>query len=112
MTEATEDPHLLAAKLTAETAKIPWRELQRFFAQGRAIQVAPSLDLIDIAARIADDDAEQVEAWMNAGKVEPVSDHQARQWIDADALVWAVVVRPWVLVQPVTDGCSTSGRLT
>jgi hypothetical protein len=112
MTEATEDPHLLAAKLTAETAKIPWRELQRFFAQGRAIQVAPSLDLIDVAARIADDDAEQVEAWMNAGKVEPVSDHQARQWIDADALVWAVVVRPWVLVQPVTDGCSTSGRLT
>jgi hypothetical protein len=99
----TEDSHLLAAKLSAETAKIRWRELQRFFAQGRAIQVAASLDLIDVAARIGSDDARQVEAWMNAGKVQRVSDHQARQWIDADALVWAVVVRPWVLVQPLTD---------
>jgi len=105
MTEPTKDPHLLAAKLSAETAKIPWRELQRFFAQGRAIQVAPSLDLIDVAARIGGDDAGQVEAWMNAGKVKRVSDQQARQWIDADVLVWAVVVRPWVLVQAVTEGC-------
>ena len=36
-----------------------------------------------------------------AGKVARVSDEQAREWAETDALVWAVVVSPWVLVQPV-----------
>jgi len=30
-----------------------------------------------------------------------VSDKQAREWVEADALVWAVAASPWVLVQPV-----------
>ncbi len=94
-----QDPELLNAKLTGETAKVPWRELQRFFAQGRVIHVADGLDLIEVAARISVDHAEQVEAWMCAGDVTRVSDEHARRWLDADALVWAVVVRPWVLVQ-------------
>jgi len=103
MNELIDDAQQLAAKLTAETAKIRWRELQRFFAQGRAIQVDGSLDLIDVAARVSNDEAEQVAAWMAKGKVNRVSDEQARQWIDTDASVWAVVVRPWVLVQPITE---------
>jgi hypothetical protein len=94
-----QDPELLHARLTTETAKIPWRELQRFFAQGRVIYVAAGLDLVEVAARISVDHAEQVEAWLSAGEVSRVSDEQARHWIDVDALVWAVVVRPWVLVQ-------------
>ena len=98
------DPELLAAKLTAETAKIPWRELQRFFAQGRVIHVATGLDLIEVAARISGDHAEQVDAWLSAGEVSRVSDEQARGWVEADALVWAVVVRPWVLVQSAVSG--------
>ena len=35
----------------AETAKIAWQELQRFFAQGLAIGVEPELDLVDVAYR-------------------------------------------------------------
>jgi hypothetical protein len=101
MKHPIKDPTPLAAKLTTETAKIPWRELQRFFAQGRVIHVAAGLDLVDVAARISEDQAEQVEAWMGAGELSRVSDEQARRWIDADALVWAVVIRPWVLVQSV-----------
>lgn len=101
MNDPQQDPIGLDAKLTAETAKIPWRELQRFFAQGRVIQVAAGLDLIDVAARISNDQAEQVQAWLRAGEVQRVGDDQARRWIDADASVWAVVVRPWVLVQSV-----------
>jgi hypothetical protein len=89
----------LQAKLESETARIPWRELQRFFAQGRAIQVAAEVDLIEVALAISRDERPQVEGWLATGAVERVSDAQATDWIAADALVWAVVVRPWVLVQ-------------
>lgn len=99
-----DQPELLKAKLGGETAKIRWRELQRFFAQGRAIHVQPGMDLIEVALAVNRDHAQQVQHWMQGGQIERVSDTQARGWIEADAWVWAVVIRPWLLVQPLADG--------
>lgn len=89
----------LEQQLNLETAQIHWRELQRFFASGNAIAVDPSLDLTHVAAEIAADNAAQLKEWMEAGLVDAVKDVQALQWYEADALVWAVVIKPWVLVQ-------------
>lgn len=94
------DPELERARLNTETAKIAWRELQRFFAQGHAIAVSPQLDLIEVAYQLSQDNTAQVEAWMADKLVGPVSDAQALEWLEANALMWSVVVRPWVLVQP------------
>ncbi len=88
-------------RINGETAKIAWAELQRFFAQGKAVLVAPELDLVNVAYEFATDNAEQVKAWMASGDVCMVSDAQAEEWLAANALMWAVVVRPWVLVQPI-----------
>ena len=44
-----EDPTLLRAKINAETAQIAWTGVQRFFAQGKAIYVHPSADLVEVA---------------------------------------------------------------
>lgn len=98
---------LVHAKLTGETATIHWAALQRFFAQGRAIEVQPGLDLIEVGMAINADDADRVEAWIAAGQLAPVPDGRAKQWIDADALVWALVVRPWVLVQGLDRGAES-----
>ncbi len=49
------------------------------------------------------DNKDQIKEWMEAGQVSRVSDAQASGWYDANALVWAVVVRPWVLVQPILN---------
>ena len=89
------------ARIHAETAKIAWQELQRFFAQGLAIGVKPELDLVDVACEMSCDNKDRVEAWMESGKVAQVSDAQAIEWFEANALMWCVVVRPWILVQPV-----------
>lgn len=89
----------LQTQLLHETAQIPWRELQRFFAAGQAIAVDASLDLLEVANTLVQDDASCLKAWMEVGKVDVVSDHQAAQWFEQDALVWAVVIKPWVLVQ-------------
>ncbi|MEC9406529.1 MAG: DUF2288 domain-containing protein [Pseudomonadota bacterium] len=91
------------AELATQTAKMPWRELQRFFASGQAIAVATDLDLVEVAARVAMDDKSAVEAWVERGAMGPVSDDQAIAWFEADALLWTVVVKPWVLVQPLPD---------
>jgi len=89
----------LTSEFLSETAQIPWHELQRFFASGHAIAVDESLDLIHVATQITNDNATQIKNWMNAGLVDAVNDSQAKIWYEKDALVWALVVKPWVLVQ-------------
>jgi len=98
MTEIINDT--VKQQIVAETSKIDWRELQYFFASGMAIYVSEQLDLIDVASCFADDNKIMVEKWMNDKLVMPVPDQQAKAWYDEDATVWAVVVKPWVLVQP------------
>jgi hypothetical protein len=88
-------------RIHAETAKIEWQELQRFFAQGLAIGIKPELDLVDVACEMSYDNKDRIEAWMESGEVAPVSDAQAIEWHEANVLMWCVVIRPWILVQPV-----------
>lgn len=88
-------------QINLETAQIHWHELQRFFASGNAIAVEPSLDLTHIAAQIVADNAVQIKVWMDTGLVDVVKDDQAQIWYEENTLVWAVVIKPWVLVQPI-----------
>ncbi len=94
---------LLKQDIHSETARIAWSELQRFFAAGKAIYVSTDLDLVEVALQISNDNSEIVQRWMKKRQLAPVSDDQARYWIDTDATVWAVVVKPWVLVQDQKD---------
>lgn len=99
-----QNDNLLHGKINLETAQIHWHELQRFFASGMAIAVDPSLDLTQVAGIVAQDNAAQLKDWMDKGLVDNVKDQQAQDWYEQDALVWAVVIRPWVLVQNITQG--------
>jgi hypothetical protein len=92
---------LVRGKVNLETATIAWKELERFFANGSAIYVAPELDLVDVAYLISQDDKQGLEPLVKAEQVCPVKDHQAIEWLESDTDVWAVVVRPLVLVQVV-----------
>lgn len=86
-------------KINRETGRIKWSELQRHFASGSVIWVSEALDLIDVALRVAHDDRESVARWMIDGSVAKVSDAQAQGWLEADEVLWASVVSPFVLVQ-------------
>ena len=95
----TDPGKVFRAKINLETSKIAWKELQRFFAGGTALMVSAELDLVEAAFQMSEDNVEQIRQWAEAGKLMRVPDEQAREWLEADALVWAVVVSPWVLVQ-------------
>lgn len=96
MTESTE---LLRAKLNAETGKLRWPELERHFARGVLLKVAPGLDLVEVAVRISQDDRTAVEGWLQAGRLARASDADALDWVQRQPLFWAVVAAPWVLAQ-------------
>lgn len=94
-----QDRELKRAKINSDTAKIPWLELQRYFAAGKVMQVSAELDLVDVAYAIEQDDIEQVQAWTVANQLGPVTDDRARDWVSSEPSLWAVVIKPWVLVQ-------------
>ena len=89
----------LSAKLNLETAQIAWKDLQTFFAGGSVVQVEKGTDLILVAEQLAADNSELFSQWLKEGTVRVVPDEQALKWFDEDAVLWAVVIKPWVLVQ-------------
>ncbi|TFW10258.1 DUF2288 family protein [Oxalobacteraceae bacterium OM1] len=97
--EKNDERAMLRAKINGETARMPFAELVRFFASGAMILVSDDLDLVEVAAAVAEDDAAAVSQWMQAARVARVTDAQAEAWAAANATLWTVVVKPWILVQ-------------
>jgi hypothetical protein len=86
-------------EINLETSQIAWNELQRFFASGLAISVCSEIDLVEVAYQFSVDNKPQVELWLEDKKISLVSDQQALKWVEENSTVWAVVIKPWVLVQ-------------
>lgn len=86
-----------------ETSRISWKELQKFFASGAAVEVSSTLDLVEVAFQMHEDNKAQFEQWLASGLIAKVADRQAAAWLATEAEVWAVVVSPWVLVQEIRN---------
>lgn len=99
----SEREELLRRELVGQTAKIAWRDLQRYYAHGSVVRVSPQLDLVEVAVQMGMDNRAQFEAWTGAGLVAPVSEAEALAWFEGEATLWAVVAAPWVLVQVRAD---------
>jgi len=90
---------LLREEYHGQTARIPWHDLQTYYAHGSVVAVAAALNLVEVAVQLGMDNTAQFQAWIAAGDVAPVSDEQALAWFDSNEELWAVVAAPWVLVQ-------------
>jgi hypothetical protein len=88
-------------KVNLETAQIAWTDLQRFFAKGEVVWVSDELDLIEVSYQFSIDDKASVQNWLEAQQIALVSDTQALRWFEKNAELWAVVVKPWILVQEI-----------
>jgi hypothetical protein len=91
---------IVHARLNRETARLQWHELLPHFASGVMVAVDGSLDLIDVAVRMSQDDTAAVSGWMGDGLLGKVSDRLAATWTETDPMLWSVIVKPWILVQP------------
>lgn len=90
----------LMAYLNAETGKITWQELQPHFAQGALLHLEAGYDLIDTAAALVRDDKSIVLPMIENAVLGKITDDDAKAYTPEDSF-WAVVVAPWVLIQPI-----------
>lgn len=86
-------------KLNLETGQLSWSELTRHFARGVVVVVDPGLDLIEVAAALAEDNTSRFEHWVESGQIHRALDDDARCWEAEQSQFWSAVVAPWVLVQ-------------
>ena len=86
-------------RLNQETAKIDWRELQRYYAGGNMVEVDNSLDLVQTGVELVEDNKVLIESLIANAKIKPVNDERAKHWLANNQTLWALVVKPWVLVQ-------------
>ena len=87
------------AMFLGQTAPIGWTEMEPFFARGQVIHVGSSLDLVEVAVAVAEDDKSRVADWMSSGDFGLLATETARHWVSDTADLWGVVVTPWVLIQ-------------
>ena len=98
---STEQDKLLYAKINLETAQIPWKELERFF-DGETDTYFETYQLEEIGTLDSSYGTIHIVAIsgiLEKKEIQKVTDDQARIWSDSDAMLWAVVVKPWILVQ-------------
>lgn len=95
----TPPSDLLRTRLNLETARIAWAELQRPFARGVVVKVAPGLDLVDAAVHVAANSSEVIQEWLADGRIARAELADAEDWHARQPTFWAVVVAPWVLIQ-------------
>lgn len=88
-------------KLEKYTGEVDWTYLQKHFENGALLYVDPSLDLVAVGKAISDDDADAVRAWRAAGDLVQPSEPHAAYWEESNAQFLALVVSPFVLIQPI-----------
>lgn len=96
---STDDDLTARGRYQREMASISFLELQKHFAKGILIAVSPQLDLVEVAMAMHQDDAAQIERWMEEEKLVRAHDDHARKWYSEQTDLMAVTVAPWVLVQ-------------
>lgn len=95
----SEDQEITRETINLETAKIAWKDLEVYYAADNVISVSAELDLTEVALQITEDNAESLKNWMTKGKIDVVTDSQAKAFHDTEASIWAVVIKPWILIQ-------------
>ena len=95
----TDRESLLRQEYHSQTARIPWHDLQTYYARGSVIFVGDSLNLVEVAVQLGMDNTPQFQQWIDDSMIATVTEEQALGWYDSNPKLWAVVAAPWVLVQ-------------
>lgn len=94
-------PEALREEFHQQTARINWHDLQPYYARGAVVMVAVGTDLVEVALQLRLDNKQQFQHWLDTAAVAGVNDQRGQELYAENPEVWAVVVPPWVLVQPI-----------
>lgn len=89
----------LRRKLESEIDELPWEELTRSFAFGRLFVVRGSLDLVEAALAMAQNEAATVEAWIQQERFGRPEDDEVAVWEQEKIRFQVLIVSPFVVVK-------------
>lgn len=89
-------------KLAKFSGQVDWDYVKPHFESGALLYVDPSLDLKEVGAAFSGDEKERVEGWLKTGDLVKPSEPHANFWQESKAVFTAMVVSPFVLIQPVS----------
>ncbi len=90
-------------KLEKYTGEVSWDYLESHYKAGALLFVDPSLDLVKVGKAFADDDTDAVASWKQSGDIIVPSTPHAMYWEEKGEKFLALVVSPFVLIQPVSE---------
>ena len=94
------DPDSPLEKLEKYTGEVDWPYLKRHYKSGALVWVDPDLSLTEVGHAISIDDADRVKAWRRSGDLVIPSELHTLHWEESGARFLALVVSPFVLIQP------------
>ncbi|CAA6692877.1 MULTISPECIES: DUF2288 domain-containing protein [unclassified Lentimonas] len=89
-------------KLDKYSGNVDWSYLKPHFEANSMIYVDPSLDLKTAGLAFTNDDQAQVKAWLKSGDLVQPCELHAEHWKQSDTHFNAMIVRPFVLAQPIS----------
>ncbi|MEM9282882.1 MAG: DUF2288 domain-containing protein [Verrucomicrobiota bacterium] len=95
-------------KLDKYTGEVDWSYLEPHFQNGALLYLDPSLSLTEVGEALTRDDAKQIQSWKQTGDLVTPSEPHAQHWKDSKSVFRALVVSPFVLIQPLPESDSTS----
>lgn len=96
-----EDNQSDLEKLEKYSGNVDWSYLKPHYEAGSMIYVDPALDLKTAGIAFTNDDKDQVQAWLKSGDLVQPCDLHVEHWKEADTHFSAMIVRPFVLAQPI-----------
>ncbi|MFQ3225128.1 MAG: hypothetical protein ACI8Z5_001384 [Lentimonas sp.] len=90
-------------KLEKYSGNVDWSYLKPHYEAGSMIYVDPSLDLKTVGLAFANNDQAQVKAWLKSGDLVQPCDLHTEHWKQSNTHFNAMIVRPFVLAQPISD---------
>lgn len=96
-----EDRQSDLEKLEKYTGDVDWDYLRPHFESGALLYVDPSVELQAVGLALAKDDKPQIQQWLKSGDLVQPCELHAEHWQKSQARFNAMIVRPFVLAQPI-----------
>jgi hypothetical protein len=97
-----EDRQTIAEKLDKYSGEVEWSYLRPHFEAGNLVYVDPCLDLKVAGQAFASDDQAQVQKWLQCGDLVQPCELHAQHWESEQQCFQAMIVRPFILAQPIS----------
>ncbi|MAB77593.1 MAG: hypothetical protein CMO47_14190 [Verrucomicrobiales bacterium] len=88
-------------KLEKYTGIVEWSYLKPHYKNEALIFVDLSLSITEVGEALANDDADKVSLWRSTGDIITPSAPHASYWEESQTKFKALVVSPFVLIQPI-----------